>query len=274
MLKSKITNIEEEMSLNDKEQKIFLDRLKLKKQKPTYSYLCKIILNFFELVPFQNISMLTDQRKRPSIRKIKDDILIGIGGLCTVRNPFLYFFLHSLGFNVKFASGSMQEEDCHICLIVKIGTDEYWVDVGNGYPYLSPIKLGDNIEINHPFISYRLFEKNDIWHVQHLRPKEKIWKTNYTFKSEGVPYSFFDRMHHFHYTVPGWGPFLTGIRINRWWKDGGLIIRDTRAFSPEGEVELNSPKEMQFWIEKWFLEDFFTNINIKKAWKIWKEGDK
>ena len=150
--------------------------------------------------------MLTNEWIRPTNKLIKHDMLSGLGGLCTVRNPFLHEFLKCLGYKVRFASSTMIEPDCHITLIVELDGNDWWVDVGNGYPYMEPIMLGDQKEKSNWFMKYKLVQKSGRYHVYH-KINNGDWELNHHFSAKGVDFSAFDRMHHLHYSVPGWGPF-------------------------------------------------------------------
>jgi len=254
----------------ENEVESFLNRIEAIRSEPSPSFLEAIVSGIIEHLPFQNISMLTDDWVRPCPSKIKSDMLSGHGGLCTVRNPFLHEFLKSLGFSVRYVSSTIMEPDCHISLLVNIDGRDWWVDVGNGFPYLKPILLGDEEEVNHPFIDYRIVNIGNRWHVQH-RKLDREWETNHHFSQIGVPYSVFDRMHHLHYSTPGWGPFLIGLRVNRWWVDGGVILKDERASSPHCEETLRTPIEVVDWLRKWFPKSGFLNsINVDSADLIWR----
>jgi len=258
------------IEFSENEIQSFLDRIEVTRSEPTPIFLENTVSGIIEHLPFQNISMLTDEWVRPTLSKIKADMLSGHGGLCTVRNPFLYGFLNSLGFSVRFVSSSISEPDCHISLLVEIDEQDWWVDVGNGFPYLKPILLGDETAVKHRFIDYRIVDINGRWHVQHRR-SGKEWETNHHFSEEGVPFSVFDTMHNLHYSAPGWGPFLTGLRVNRWWNDGGVILKDERASSPEGEVQLCTPSEVISWLSRWFPKSGFLNsIDVQSADLIWR----
>ena len=115
--------------------------------------------------------------------------------------------------------------------------------------------------------SYRLAEKDGIYSVQHFSKSRKEWVENHSFENIPVPYSQFDRMHDLHYRVPGWGPFLTGIRVNRFWKNGGVVLRDFLATDPDGQFELKEHKELLEWLEKWFDPDFTEQIDLTRALK-------
>ena len=262
-----------ELNLEFTEMEIqsFLKRIEVDFSVPNEQSLEEIVSGIIEHLPFQNFSMLTDDWVRPSPLKIKRDMLSGHGGLCTVRNPFLHEFLKSLGFSVRYVSSTINEPDCHISLLVNIDNNDWWVDVGNGFPYLKPIQLGNQREINHPFIKYRIVNKQGRWYVQHKK-SEGEWKTNHHFSDNGVPYSIFDKMHKLHYSIPGWGPFLTGLRVNRWWMEGGVILKDERAFSPDGEEILRTPMEIISWVKKWFPKSgFLDSIDVQNADLIWRK---
>ena len=70
----------------------------------------------------------------------------------------------------------MVEPDCHICLIVDINAEKYWVDVGNGYPYTRPYKLGSNTVCLHRFMNYRLRLFDGKWLVEHEFDNSGEWK--------------------------------------------------------------------------------------------------
>ena len=55
--------------------------------------------------------------------------------------------------------------------------------------------------------------------VEHEFDNSGEWKQNQSFIDQVVPYSFFDHMHELHYTKPNYGPFLSGLRANRWWDE-------------------------------------------------------
>lgn len=260
--------VEFEIPLDDSEIESFLQQIRVLKTEPSVKFLKQIINGIVEHVPFQNLTMLTAPRRRPSVETIKFEMLNGLGGLCTARNPFLHELLRHLGFEPRFVSSTMGEPDCHISLIVKIDNEDWWADVGNGYPYFEPVKLGDGKIHSNWFFSYRVVNKSNRWEVQHGSTSD--WTLNHFFTDEGVDFSRFDRMHDLHYTVPGWGPFLTGLRVNRFWSDGGAILRDMRATSPHGEEFLNSPKEIMDWLKTWFSSRFFENVDVSTAFESWQ----
>ena len=79
-------------------------------------------------------------------------------------------------------------------------------------------------------------------------------------------------MHEMHYTQPGWGPFLTGLRVNRFWAEGGAILKDHRATSPSGMEELFEPDQIYSWLKQWFSPSFWDNIDLNLAYKRWNNS--
>ena len=148
--------VEFTLRLTDDEVSSFLQQIRVERATPSVEFLTNIVSGVTEYVPFQNITMLTGPNHRPSNEWIKREMLDGLGGLCTVRNPFLFALLKALDFEVRFVSSTMLEPDCHISLVVCIEARDWWVDVGNGYPYFSPIMLGDETPKQNWFLSYRL----------------------------------------------------------------------------------------------------------------------
>jgi len=258
------------IKFTDEEVFDFLNRIEVNHSDLSSDFLKRIVSGIIEHIPFQNVTMLTNKWERPSNDMIKNDMLSGIGGLCTVRNPFLHEFLKHLGFHVNFVSSTISEPDCHISLIVKINDEDWWVDIGNGFPYLDPVKLGDNSTKSNWFMNYKLEFEDGRFHVLHkLRGKE--WEINHHFSRNSVDFSTFDRMHYMHYSVPGWGPFLTGLRINRFWQNGAAIIRNDTAFSTNGWSKIDSIIELKSWLSIWFKKSgFLESIDLGLADEIWR----
>ena len=225
-----------------------------------------IVQRFLEHVPFQNLTMLIGPRRRPTWKEICEEMLCGNGGLCTTRNPFLKVLLSQQGFETSFVSASMEKPDCHIGILVRLKDVDYWVDVGNGYPYVEPYPLGSQAVVSHPFFDYRVIEKDGVWRVEH-RFSEGSWRANQSFVKKAVPYQFFDEMHEHHYQEIGWGPFLTGLRINRWSTRGGFILRDKVATSLGTPIAIESAEDLGRWIDKTFPgAPFGSESTIRNAW--------
>lgn len=187
----------------------------------------QLVRTFLGKIPFHNIHMLARYGREPTREEILDDMQRGLGGLCNVMNPFFAAWLSRLGYDVALLSGSMQQPDCHIALCVQMDGEAYWMDVGNGHPYLEPIRFGDEIPKFHAGLGFRLVARQEEQHaIEHQFEPGGPWKTCYTFRLESRRLRFFSEMIADHHTKPGFGPFMTGLRLIRV-PDGNLTaLRD------------------------------------------------
>jgi hypothetical protein len=76
-----------------------------------------------------------------------------------------------------------------------------------------------------------------------------------------------------HYTVPGYGPFLTGIRFNKWTEEDWIILRNRQANTRTSTVELHDEDEFRNWIEEIahsIQSDYYFGVNssIAKIWEV------
>ncbi|SMM98514.1 3,4-dihydroxy-2-butanone 4-phosphate synthase / GTP cyclohydrolase II [uncultured Candidatus Thioglobus sp.] len=259
----------EGIELSDSDIQGFLQMIKAEKSNDLLVFLNNIISGMMTHIPFQNLTLI-NTKCRPSLDLIVSDMLNGIGGLCNVRNTFLYILLNNLNFNVQFLSATMQKPDCHIVLLVTIKNQKYLVDIGNGFPYMQAMNISDERVHSHPYIEHKIIEKDGRFHMCHRNSKD--WLVNYHFDLNPVLFSSFDNMLDKQYSQKDWGPFLTGIRINKWHIDGGMILRDKLLIN----LKSNTKKEKK--ILKTFTDfeqlvckeqldnNFSQKVDIQKAW--------
>jgi arylamine N-acetyltransferase len=215
----------------------FLRWLDLPAEAPSVDALGRLISRYLGRVPFQNVTMLARPRRAPTLDEIVDDALSGRGGPCGVMNPFMAALLHRLGYDVCLLSGSMQEPDCHIALEVRIEKQRWWLDVGNGHPYLELVRLGDEVPRTYAGLTWRVRRlETECFAVEHLFPEAADWKTSYTFTTAPRPFSFFAGMIEAHYTRPGFGPFLLGLRLIRYPQGHMDALRDRIRLNGAGPV--------------------------------------
>lgn len=197
--------------------------------QPDLATLQALIGAFLGRVPFQNVTMLARPRRSPTLAEIAHDVLTGTGGPCGVLNPFFATWLCRLGYDARLLSGSMQQPDCHIAIMVRIGAQRLWLDVGNGHPYLTAIPVGDPSPRRAAGLTYRLRRleaADERYAVEHLIDPPTTWRASYAFCPEPRPFRFFAPMIDRHYTQLGFGPFLGGLRLIRC--PGGVLhaVRD------------------------------------------------
>lgn len=205
----------------------FHARLDLPIAAPSKAALRAIVGRMLARLPFQNVCMLARPRRAPTLAEIRDDMLSGRGGPCGHQNPFLVALLHELGYEVELVAGTMQAPDCHIALLVTLDGAPAWVDVGNGFPYLEPIALDDARPRLHPMLDHRLVARADGRHQIEHRPRgHDAWLRNYDFDRTPRPFDDFGDMIASHYSRPGYGPFLLGLRANAHTPDRSIVLRD------------------------------------------------
>jgi N-hydroxyarylamine O-acetyltransferase len=221
--------------LSRAEAEAFVERLGMRFERADFATLGALLRAYLGKVPFQNVGMLARWGRAPTVAELLDDMRGGRGGPCNVMNPFLAALLSRLGYDVSLLSGTMQQPDCHIALLVRCEGRACWLDVGNGHPYLEPVALGDEAPRLHAGLTYRLTARPepDTYAVEHS-VQGGPWRTSYTFLPVSRPLRFFARMIEQHHTEPGFGPFLSGLRIIRF-PDGEMTAIRDDVFLTGGE---------------------------------------
>ena len=89
-----------------------------------------------------------------------------------------------------------------------------------------------------------------------------------TIKKSHIP--FLTLCMELHYTVEDYGPFLRGLRANRWWKSGGVILRDNLVNDLESEHKISNISDFKKWIKQLFPSSPLNdNQIIEKAWNAY-----
>lgn len=224
--------------ISDREAEVFLGRLGVGVERPDLSALQRIVGAYLGRIPFQNVGMLARYGRAPTAAEIVGDMRAGRGGPCNVMNPFLAALLSTLGFDVTLVSGSMAQPDCHIALVAQIDGRRYWLDAGNGHPYLEPIALDDDAPRTHAGLTFRLAARgHHAYAIEHLAPDASAARSSYTFTLEPRPLRFFAAMIEQHHTVPGYGPFLTGLRLIRFPGGAMTAIRDDVLLTGRASIQ-------------------------------------
>ncbi|UQA58615.1 arylamine N-acetyltransferase family protein [Polyangium aurulentum] len=213
--------------LSRSEAAAFCERIGSPCERPDLQTLRRLLRAYLGRIPFQNVNMLARYGRAPAVAEILEDMRRGAGGPCNVMNPFLAALLARMGYDVALSSGSMAQPDCHIALSVRLEGRTYWLDAGNGHPYLEPVAFGDQTPRFHAGLTFRLATRGSgVFAVEHLFADTDTWKTSYTLTLEPRPLRFFAAMIEQHHTEPEFGPFLSGLRLVRF-PDGALTaIRD------------------------------------------------
>lgn len=230
----------------------FLMSISIPREPPSIEFLTRLIRACYAQIPFQNLTMLTRPRVAPSREEIVSDMLSKTGGLCTTNNPFFCALLHQLGFNTGLISASMKEPDCHIGLIVAFYDDLYWVDLGNGFPYLTPLLITQGSQASHVGFNYELTLNGSTVSVNQTILGTNDKKKNQCFIIKPVHYSYFNTMRIRHYQEENYGHFLKNIRINCWTLNQGFVLRDNIIWTLPGKARKGNSIEILSWIRENF----------------------
>ncbi|MDQ7074783.1 MAG: arylamine N-acetyltransferase [Gammaproteobacteria bacterium] len=246
----------------------FLNTLHINARDVSLETLRTVIRAIYANIPFQNLTMLCRPAEPPTKQQIISDMMKGMGGLCTTSNPFLCALLQTMGFNAGLHIVSMEKPDCHIGLIVQLNEKKYFVDVGNGFPYLEPLELKNNSQHRVLNFEYQLIQTGESWAIQQtvLGSRKKI--IDQTFSAKLCHYSAFTRMRKKHYTEVNYGPFLTSIRINLWSHQNGFMLRNKTVLNiPDTKYKLKNETEALLWLNTYLPKPEPLQALLKKSWR-------
>lgn len=253
-----------EKALSHVEVDQFLRRLGLTRQNPDIAFLRQLVRAHYAQIPFQNLTMLVRPRRPPSWDEIAEDMLSGLGGLCTTINPFFCALLHRLGFEPCLLSSAMTGvRDCHIALGVRFGGRLAWVDLANGFPYLEPLFIDCDKEQFFAGFHYRIERQGSHLNIWQDQLGTSHTRLNQTITLKAVAYSHFETMRECHHTQPGFGPFLTGIRVNRWESDQGFILRDRLVGGFPVKWARLSTQRIVTWLNNWFSDPRLSGLYLQ-----------
>ncbi|KAL3779804.1 hypothetical protein HJC23_004738 [Cyclotella cryptica] len=189
-----------------------------------------LIVSMLSRVPFHNLTLLTRERRPPTMTEIKDDMMKGLGGPCSVVNAFFSILLDKLGFGPHIYLLSCRingRNDCHVAILLQMKGLRYFVDVANAKPYTRAVHLGDttvNACLNGSF-RWRLAysSESNMMQVRHIIGTEETVAVEFHPASTVQYNSFYDMIRKSRSEV-SFGPFLTGLRLCLFPKDATEIV--------------------------------------------------
>ena len=129
------------------------------------------------------------------------------GGFCYELNGLFYLLLKELGFDLKRISARVYGENDfglefdHLCILCKLGKEQYLVDVGNGSFCLHPLKFELEREQQDPNGKFKISKFDDTYFLVSRFKKEK-WISEYLFSTVEREYQDFAEMCEYHQTSP------------------------------------------------------------------------
>uniref|UniRef100_A0A7S1BSN8 Glutamine amidotransferase type-2 domain-containing protein n=1 Tax=Corethron hystrix TaxID=216773 RepID=A0A7S1BSN8_9STRA len=245
---------------------------------PTLASLNCLITSMLQKIPFHNLTLLLRERRPPTLVEIKNDMMTGLGGPCSVVNSFFAALLVTLGFGPCIYLLSCQilgQNNCHVAILVQIKGLRYFVDVANAKPYFEAVHLGDSSikeSLSGSFkwnLSYNA--KSSLMEVKHFSNVAMSFDPSLT-----VHFRSFRKMIQQSRTDRLFGPFLTGLRFCLYPSISDvpyiMAVRDMYIYegtSIKSKQEAASRSE----IENFARNPSFSNINgfsdmVEKAVRI------
>jgi hypothetical protein len=253
------SGLEERLSLH--QARHYVASIGLRVEPPSVEYLAKICQHTLAHIPFQNFTMLVRPRASPTWEQIIEDMLSGLGGLCTTLNPFLCALLHRLGFKSVLLPCEMQGvADMHMAVGVSISSSFYWLDCGNGFPYFQPIDV--NAPVAWCFAGFHYTGRRS---EKYLDIVQSVLGSanqicNQRVSLTPVHYSYFDDMRRKHYLDVNFGPFLRGLRLNRWVSNVGYVMRDNLVADLPGRFLRVQQPQTEKWISARFSDQRILHL--------------
>lgn len=135
-----------------------------------------LLLTEFETVPFQNLFMLNN----------KNYVASSIGGTCSDKVLHFKKVLSNKGIESKLHSAIINNKECHRILSINIEKENYFIDVGSGWPSIKLFPEFEAIEYAAYGMSFKTVLNNDNILLYHKTDKEYklMIKIPFTGKSE------------------------------------------------------------------------------------------
>ena len=182
--------------------------------------------------PFHNLDLLAGAgRGAPPLDR---DAAIercaeGLGGPCHVQSWGFLSLLRLTGFEARLCGATISRADDHLLLHVTLGEAAYLCDVGNGQPYLEPFPLDRPHEQRHAGWCARTTPDGDGLVLERRSPDQPAWRVVYRARAEARRWEDFANSIERHHREPGFGPFLSGLRVVRIGAASMIAVRDDQV---------------------------------------------
>lgn len=167
-------------------------------------------------VPFHNLALLESGGRPyrvPSVVEAAQNNASGIGGTCHLTTPAFAALLLCLGFQAALVAGTIRRRGDHIMARVRVEEQDFFVDVGNGHPYLHPLVIGQ--ERRWSAHGWTFAWRSDAAGHRLIRLVGDQERLVYSVDPQPRAWKDFEptiRAHHEHL---GFGPFLSSLRAVR-----------------------------------------------------------
>jgi arylamine N-acetyltransferase len=225
--------------------------------------------------PFHNLDLLAGARRGapPLDREAAlARCAAGLGGPCHVQSWGFLSLLRLVGYEARLCGASISAPDDHLLVHVAIGAAAYLCDVGNGHPYLTPFPLDRVHEQHHVGWHVRSVPDGDELVVSRRSPDQPAWRVVYRASPAARTWEDFAGAIERHHREPGFGPFLSGLRVVRVDPSSMTAVRDAQVITyREGGFDRERLDEAE-------LVDFIAGdlglaaLPVKAAVAAWRDA--
>lgn len=181
---------------------------------PTYANLCRLMRAWLFSIPFHNLDLLAGESPM-KLERATERCLDGRGGGCHVHAAGFCALLRASGYNASLASATIGAPEDHLLVVVRLDGLRYWVDVGNGQPYVRPFCDTRTESYSHLGWSVRTTPVDAGVRLERRSPDQPVWRQVYVTAAPNRTWGSFSESIERHHTERGFGPFLTGLRAVR-----------------------------------------------------------
>jgi arylamine N-acetyltransferase len=184
--------------------------------------------------PFHNLDLLAGARRgAPPLDR--DAALArcasGLGGPCHVQSWGFLSLLRLAGFEARLCGATISAPDDHLLVHVTLGAAAYLCDVGNGHPYLEPFPLDRAYQQQHAGWYVRSVPDGGELVVNRRSPDHPAWRVVYRARPAARAWEDFASAIERHHREPGFGPFLSGLRVVRIGATSMTTVRDEQVIT-------------------------------------------
>jgi len=204
-------------------------------------------------VPFENISklLLVGRERRGRVTALAEFLdgleRYDLGGTCYTANPFLAGLLREMGYDADLLGCDMAHANVHTAIRVRVGGDQYHVDVGYGGPFYEPLPLAElPREMNQGPYRYVLDRGGDgRLALNVFKGEERVH--GYAVNETPREFAFFRDI-----ILDSFRPaatFMTRLRVVRYFEDHSVELKNSLVTCHRGseseETRLTSMKQLR-----------------------------
>lgn len=225
--------------------------------------------------PFHNLDLLAEAG--PGGRPLGRTAALArcaaqLGGPCHVQSWGFLTHLRRKGLDARLSGATISQPDDHLVVLVHIGGRGYLCDVGNGQPYLEPFPLDRRHSQAHLGWEVRSTPVDGGLTVERRSPDQPAWRTVYHASLEERRWEDFADTIARHHREPGFGPFLSGLRVVRIGPTAMTTVRDDQVttYHPEGFTRRQLPDRelVRFIIDELGL----GGLPVSEAVATWRDS--